>query len=607
MWSLWRQFTTIMPGAGLLERTKSLQFRRPKSQRSDPAKISILDFHLADAESSKDQHRYRYTQEQSTGPNSRSVRPHLDSAERDFSLRRIGPDRITNGQSDTSSIMSSSTAGQNTIPEELIIGLALGSPRENPIPPIPSNGIRRDVSSEYSSLDMPVALRDHNSTDLALQKRRRWKTLTGIFNKKDTSSHFYLLGQNSPRRNLPYQFKTYQKHSPEQFVSQEQAHLTWNHRESRYPSQPRQGLDGQLPRMPRRGIFRGGGADSRGQTSWRNTHFRKEHRSDARSLSVKKSRSWPLHILRAKVHPPPKYGSKACTASPSKIKDDSLLNVEIPNVHMERFSVMFANLLGPAQPNSASAKIQGNLAKIELAADNKSESTRSTRVDSDEFENAPVQSATIAQDVALPKSGQLTVSSPPPLSSYPTARAPLERSSFHCCHTVATSSVPIEPKKETFEAHETNGLSVLSSSRGEPREQEAVPDGPDFTLDLNRFHPPIEGRFQEPPQWAEFAEKYEVLPPLPLNPGVRKPPSPGHHEEKSSISKHSQVKPKEKTISDAAEISVARQISVSKRQRLLLVPIVSKQARQPMQPKLVTDGGQDAESRKSHYVMIEHA
>ncbi|MCJ1470874.1 hypothetical protein MMC07_009521 [Pseudocyphellaria aurata] len=503
--------------------------------------------------------------------------------------------------------MSCSTAGQNTIPEELIIGLALGSPRENPIPSIPSNGLRQDVRGICSSLDLPAAVRDHNRPDLALQKGRRWKTLTGIFNKKDTSSHFYLLGQNPPRRNLPYQSKTYEKHFPQQFVSQQQVHATQNNHGRRCHSQLRQGLDEQPPPMPRQGIFRSGGADSRGRISWRNTPFRKEHRRDARSLAVKKSRCWPLHILRAKVYSPPRYSSKAHTASPSKLKADSLLDVEIPNIHMERFSVMFANILGPAQLKSGSAQKQGDLADIELAADEraKTESTRVTRVDSDEFENTPVQSATFAQDVALPKSSQVTVPRPPSLSSYPTARAPLERSSFHYCHTVATSSVPIEPKKETFEARE-NGLLALSSSRGEPLRDEAAPNGPDFTLDLNRDHPLIEGRYQERPHWADFAEKCEVLPPLPLNPGVRKPPLPGRHEESSSISKQSQVKPKEQTVSDAVEISIARQISVSKRQRLLLVPIVSKQARQPMHPKLVTDGGQHAESRKSHYLMFEH-
>ena len=56
----------------------------------------------------------------------------------------------------------------------------------------------------------------------------------------------------------------------------------------------------------------------------------------------------------------------------------------------------------------------------------------------------------------------------------------------------------------------------------------------------------------------------------------------------------------------AAEISIARQISVSKRQRQLLVPIVPKTTKQPMQPKLVNvEGVSRHASRKSHHVLVE--
>ena len=56
----------------------------------------------------------------------------------------------------------------------------------------------------------------------------------------------------------------------------------------------------------------------------------------------------------------------------------------------------------------------------------------------------------------------------------------------------------------------------------------------------------------------------------------------------------------------AAEISIARQISVSRRQRQLLVPIVPKTTKQPMQPKLVNvEGVSRHASRKSHHVLVE--
>ena len=65
-----------------------------------------------------------------------------------------------------------------------------------------------------------------------------------------------------------------------------------------------------------------------------------------------------------------------------------------------------------------------------------------------------------------------------------------------------------------------------------------------------------------------------------------------------------------------AEISIARQISVSRRQRQMVVPIVPKTARQPMQATLVNIvGGDDKvegetkghDNRKSHHVLLEDA
>lgn len=61
----------------------------------------------------------------------------------------------------------------------------------------------------------------------------------------------------------------------------------------------------------------------------------------------------------------------------------------------------------------------------------------------------------------------------------------------------------------------------------------------------------------------------------------------------------------EPTAQDAVEISIARQVSVSRRQRQMLVPIVPRQVRPPKRPRLVA-GEQEAESRKSSYLTVEH-
>ena len=55
-----------------------------------------------------------------------------------------------------------------------------------------------------------------------------------------------------------------------------------------------------------------------------------------------------------------------------------------------------------------------------------------------------------------------------------------------------------------------------------------------------------------------------------------------------------------------AEVSVAREISISRRQRQLLVPITPKTARQPIQPRINEQSIAD-ESRKSHHLTLEDA
>ena len=62
----------------------------------------------------------------------------------------------------------------------------------------------------------------------------------------------------------------------------------------------------------------------------------------------------------------------------------------------------------------------------------------------------------------------------------------------------------------------------------------------------------------------------------------------------------------ENLISPATEVAVARQISISRRQRQLLVPIISKTARQPMQPRINEQITME-DSRKSHHLTLEDA
>ena len=62
----------------------------------------------------------------------------------------------------------------------------------------------------------------------------------------------------------------------------------------------------------------------------------------------------------------------------------------------------------------------------------------------------------------------------------------------------------------------------------------------------------------------------------------------------------------ENLIKPATEVAVARQISISRRQRQLLVPIISKTTHQPMQPRTNEQTTME-DSRISHHLALEDA
>lgn len=74
------------------------------------------------------------------------------------------------------------------------------------------------------------------------------------------------------------------------------------------------------------------------------------------------------------------------------------------------------------------------------------------------------------------------------------------------------------------------------------------------------------------------------------------PPRPPYGKEEKGYHQSSE------SVNSAAEVSIARQISISRRQKKLLVPVVQKTARQPMQPHFM-----DGEGRKSELVFFETA
>lgn len=107
--------------------------------------------------------------------------------------------------------------------------------------------------------------------------------------------------------------------------------------------------------------------------SWRRNLSRKSHAHIESSPDLENSPSWPLsplppHIEEPHIEEPQiRDSTTKQKVTCSNLDGASLLRVEIPHIEMERYSIMFANLLQAAEQPSLLTRRQGPLAKIKLA------------------------------------------------------------------------------------------------------------------------------------------------------------------------------------------------------------------------------------------------
>lgn len=103
--------------------------------------------------------------------------------------------------------------------------------------------------------------------------------------------------------------------------------------------------------------------------SWRRNGSRKSHAHRGSSPDLATPPSWPLSPLSPHVEEPQIIRNSSMKQNVSYSNRDgvSLLRVEIPHIEMERYSVMFANLLQAAEQPSLVTRRQDPLARIKLA------------------------------------------------------------------------------------------------------------------------------------------------------------------------------------------------------------------------------------------------
>ena len=233
--------------------------------------------------------------------------------------------------------------------EAMAIGIALGSPCDNPLPPLPVEAVaNREITSSSASGSSIVSSVVSSTRDVCVEPAKsrvgRWHTLGGIFSKKTSSS--------PPSPNLP--------------VLQMQCSSVRDPKQDHEPLQRHAGPSSRS-HSPQR--TRSAGDNDGGRTSGPHMrHLPKREVKGLRMPDFARAKSAPLlQVKPVSPTPPPKdinYTNVGSRALRQRIDTPPRLHVEIPNVEMERYSIMFGSLLDDTQPLSLLARRHGQLGRL---------------------------------------------------------------------------------------------------------------------------------------------------------------------------------------------------------------------------------------------------
>ncbi len=209
---------------------------------------------------------------------------------------------------------------------ETLIGIALGSPRDSPLPPLPPEDSEKYVPQK--------------------PKLSRWKSFGGLFGRKglirSASTSPYYASQPPP----------YHEPTPSiTFQGQNVEASSVTHCYASCTESPLESLRQMQSTSPKRTPTMGSKSLRRKMSFKRSNSQRKGIHGGSRP---NKKRSYTAPLPRSQED-----GSKL------QVNGGPLLQVEIPNVEMERYSVMFSNLLQPPTTSCLLARRQAHLEELD--------------------------------------------------------------------------------------------------------------------------------------------------------------------------------------------------------------------------------------------------
>lgn len=264
-----------------------------------------------------------------------------------------------------------SSPNDATSPESFI-GIALGNPEVDSQfinKPQARHGYMSNAASSLSSsttLALGLAT-DENRAGTATPKEGRWASFTervGIKNGDMTSPTSYPVGQTSPasgRSHYSSREESLASGRPDALAA------TFYHYHDRQDPAAPTSYPRAMEQQPRVGLSKKPSLIKR-TISWRRNPSRKSHAHIESIRETENSHSWPLSPLPPHIeHPDTQNSTMKHVVPRSNLAEASLLHIEIPHIEMERYSIMFSDLLQAAEQPSLLNRRQGPLAKIKLA------------------------------------------------------------------------------------------------------------------------------------------------------------------------------------------------------------------------------------------------
>ena len=226
--------------------------------------------------------------------------------------------------------------GRRLYSDEIMIGLALGSPGHSPMPPQPTND--RDVDDipdnfslpQYPSSQIGYVCQVGAGGPALTRKGSKWKTLGGLFGKKKTVAQ-------APKASPFYQLDGPSQQGPaNQLIPQDHIETNALRRKRADSARTVQGKRGRAGTLQSTTKVEIGGLLRR--NSSRRKGFRRK-RTDADELLPE------MRVLHSALSAHAAVEDQQPLMTNLLPPGPSLLQVHIPNVELERYSVMFGDVL----------------------------------------------------------------------------------------------------------------------------------------------------------------------------------------------------------------------------------------------------------------------